>query len=288
MHTAGRNGSVLYATVAVPQRFSSRACYLKIVLDLSTDELSYNEKKITLNKQLSRCLVYLAQYPGTMVTKDMLLEECWRKRGVIVSDNAVRQTIFRLRRLLQELGVQENIIISVGKAGYQIAEGKIQLISEPAIITGEDRNTSQPENKTSDAASSPPGEDSQDSVVNTGTRTMKLSVGFMAGVILTSLVCFSATALLRLNIFIDTVSYTAFSTHNGRTYFSHHPPTFSIPVKIEQIESRLSENNILVSRSRYVYLNNSSERLLNLFVCDVPLEKSDNHCINFTVIRSEK
>lgn len=62
-----------------------------------------------------------------LVTKDEFMQVCWGNKGVIVSDNTVRQSLFRLRTSLAEVGAPEDTLITQGRNGYILKPGIIKL-----------------------------------------------------------------------------------------------------------------------------------------------------------------
>lgn len=79
------------------------------VLILIADET----KAVSLNMPASRCLLLLIQQDGKNVARETFFEEVWIKHGAQVTSNGFYQNISLLRRAFKELGVEEDIIITV-------------------------------------------------------------------------------------------------------------------------------------------------------------------------------
>src|SRR5262245_16877516 len=63
-------------------------------------------------------LVYLAQRPGEVVSRDALLAAVWP--GVVVSDDAVTQVVIKLRKALGDSAETPSYIQTISKRGYRL------------------------------------------------------------------------------------------------------------------------------------------------------------------------
>lgn len=86
------------------------------VLILIADET----KAVSLNMPASRCLLLLIQQDGKNVARETFFEEVWIKHGAQVTSNGFYQNISLLRRAFKELGVEEDIIITVPRVGVRL------------------------------------------------------------------------------------------------------------------------------------------------------------------------
>lgn len=79
----------------------------------------YPEQCIVLHGPVSECLLQLLQNNEQVVTQRFLLEIVWGKRGVVVSTNALYQTIASVRKGLKLAGIETEIIKTIPKAGFK-------------------------------------------------------------------------------------------------------------------------------------------------------------------------
>src|SRR6185369_15180281 len=63
-------------------------------------------------------LVYLAQRPGEVVSRETLLAAAWP--GVVVSDDAVTQVVIKLRKALGDSAETPAYIQTISKRGYRL------------------------------------------------------------------------------------------------------------------------------------------------------------------------
>ncbi|WP_239511964.1 transcriptional regulator [Enterobacter bugandensis] len=212
-----------------------------------------------------------------MVTKEMLLDACWNQRGIIVSDNAVRQAIFRLRRIFTGFGLQDNVIASVGKSGYMLESGKITVTGggiTPVDNAGDD--VIMPEYKA-------PALSAVDEHPVPAVKK-KASFKYILRIFLACAVGFSVSALIRYGSFFTPVQYAETERKNGRVYFSQVPETPDSRNKLAMTERALTDNAVPLPQSRFVYINKSSVRSLSVFLCDMPIENKASQCVTLTVI----
>jgi TolB-like protein/Flp pilus assembly protein TadD len=71
-----------------------------------------------LEPRVMQVLVALARADGGIISRDELLESCWR--GVVVGDDALNRVIGRVRRLSEGLGAGVFEITTITKVGYRL------------------------------------------------------------------------------------------------------------------------------------------------------------------------
>lgn len=77
-------------------------------------------KMVALNMPASRCLLLLIQQDGKAVARETFFEEVWIKHGSQVTSNGFYQNISLLRRAFQQLGLEDEIIITVPRVGVRL------------------------------------------------------------------------------------------------------------------------------------------------------------------------
>lgn len=84
----------------------------------STRELILNDQAVMIEPRVMQVLVALGRSPGTMLTRDDLIRDCWG--GRIVGDDAINRVISRLRRIEEGVGKGRFRIETVTKVGYRL------------------------------------------------------------------------------------------------------------------------------------------------------------------------
>ncbi len=92
--------------------------YDEVYLDLRNAELKYREKMVSLTKTESLIMELLFKYQGEFVSREELMENCWQGDDFI-DDNTLAVNIMRLRRKLDDLGLNGFILTKKG-VGYAL------------------------------------------------------------------------------------------------------------------------------------------------------------------------
>jgi len=87
-------------------------------VDAALNRLSAPGKTVKLEPKAMAVLVYLAQRPGEVVSRDTLLAAVWP--GVVVSDDAVTQVVIKLRKALGDSAETPAYIQTISKRGYRL------------------------------------------------------------------------------------------------------------------------------------------------------------------------
>lgn len=87
--------------------------------------LSSQGDVITLNAPTARCLQLLLDKAGQVVSRDDFLTQVWQARGIVVSQNTFYQNISLLRKSLKDAGLTKDIIVTVRRKGFILAEDTI-------------------------------------------------------------------------------------------------------------------------------------------------------------------
>ena len=118
------NTQILLARIVALLKRSSRIqqsnvlVYKDIKLNLSNATILYKDKSIELTKNEVKILTYLLDKKGTIVSRCELMEYLW-KSDYFVDDSTLSVNITRLRRKLEEIGI-ENLIETRRGLGYII------------------------------------------------------------------------------------------------------------------------------------------------------------------------
>ncbi|MFG1174707.1 transcriptional regulator [Erwiniaceae bacterium CAU 1747] len=95
------------------------------ILSLMSDE----NVSVQLSKPGCRLLNELVTHSGTTLTRDELLQNVWENHGLTPSSNNLSNHISFLRKILSQLGMEDNIIITSPREGFRL-EADVQRICD--------------------------------------------------------------------------------------------------------------------------------------------------------------
>lgn len=95
---------------------SSKLTYKNLELDLAKGIVTVEDKSIEITKNEMRILSYLMERKGEIVSREDLMEYLWNS-DYYVDDNTLSVNVTRIRKKLQELGI-ENAIETRRGLGY--------------------------------------------------------------------------------------------------------------------------------------------------------------------------
>lgn len=95
---------------------SNKLIYKNFELDLSKGILVSGDKKLEITKNEIKILSYLIEHKGEIVSREDLMEHLWNS-DYYVDDNTLSVNVTRIRKKLQELGI-ENVIETRRGLGY--------------------------------------------------------------------------------------------------------------------------------------------------------------------------
>lgn len=87
-------------------------------IDARTGELRHGSESLRVEPKVAEVLVYLAQRPGQVVSRDELLSAVWPR--VVVGDDALTQTVIKLRKALGDDPRRPTYIETLAKRGYRL------------------------------------------------------------------------------------------------------------------------------------------------------------------------
>jgi DNA-binding winged helix-turn-helix (wHTH) protein len=82
------------------------------------NQLSAAGKTVKLEPKTMAVLVYLADRPGEVVTREALLSAIWP--GVLVGDDSLTQVVIKLRKALGDAAENPSYIQTIPKGGYRL------------------------------------------------------------------------------------------------------------------------------------------------------------------------
>ncbi|WP_181898373.1 winged helix-turn-helix domain-containing protein [Alteromonas aestuariivivens] len=86
-------------------------------VDINKRQIRFNNKPAEVQPKIFDLLVYLLKQRHRVVPKEELLDEVWP--DVVVSESSLTQSIKRLRDLFRQQGVEQDIVRTVSRKGYQ-------------------------------------------------------------------------------------------------------------------------------------------------------------------------
>lgn len=104
---------------------------MQLMINREARQVSVGGVALTAEPRLYDLLTFLGDHAGQVVEKDQLLEAVWD--GRVVSDAAISQAIAKLRRLLRDAGVEDDLITTVHGHGYRWDGPVPSAPQEPAL-----------------------------------------------------------------------------------------------------------------------------------------------------------
>jgi eukaryotic-like serine/threonine-protein kinase len=108
-------------------------------IDALTRTLRREKEFVTLNRRAFDVLLYLAQNPGRVVSRDELLKNAWP--DTFVDENSLAQSISALRRALEEKPGDNSYVVTLPGRGYQFV-APVQAIAPERLAVVSDVATS--------------------------------------------------------------------------------------------------------------------------------------------------
>ncbi len=102
--------------------------FTEFVLDQQVAELRRNSETVAVEPQVFDLIVYLAENPGKIVSRDDLIANVWR--GRIVSDAAISTRINAARKALGDDGTRQAIIKTIQRRGFRFLP-EVEISGEP-------------------------------------------------------------------------------------------------------------------------------------------------------------
>ncbi|WP_431224772.1 winged helix-turn-helix domain-containing protein [Serratia sp. L9] len=101
--------------------------------------IAYPDRRLSLTTIPARLFTYLLENADKMISREELLNNIWDKYGLDPSNNSVNQYISLIRKSLNELGCEEEIIKTIPRAGFYISGERVS-VSKATKQVAEARN----------------------------------------------------------------------------------------------------------------------------------------------------
>jgi TolB-like protein/tetratricopeptide (TPR) repeat protein len=100
------------------------------LVEPALDRISKDGAVRHLRPRLMDLLVFLAQHPGEVVTKDQILDHVWQQR--FVAESVLSRSVADLRQLLDDDAEQPRYIETIPKRGYRLVAAEGSLVPRAA------------------------------------------------------------------------------------------------------------------------------------------------------------
>lgn len=118
---AAKVQAVLRRTYSFQNRSASVMEHGGVILNLADMSLLYEGNRVELSKNEFRILQLLYENAGNTVSRDKIMKRLWDNE-YFVDDNTLTVNMNRLRKKLEEAGI-ENFILTKKGVGYQLGKG---------------------------------------------------------------------------------------------------------------------------------------------------------------------
>ncbi|MGE9552910.1 winged helix-turn-helix domain-containing protein [Erwinia amylovora] len=97
----------------------------QIFFDSDTASLSpvgISDELVQISNPAKRLLLLLIYHQGEAVSREVIFKKVWDDFGMVSSNNNLNQCISKLRRVLKNLGAEEEVISTVPKLGFMLLQ----------------------------------------------------------------------------------------------------------------------------------------------------------------------
>lgn len=244
---------------------------------------------IFISAAAARCLMALIDAAGEPVSREELLYAGWGAQGNVVSENSLNQAITQLRKVMKELELSGELIITVPRLGYKISRMfNIERVDKDSGV---------------DLTEHLPAIDHSEIVVDTLNEVSSMrSVPLVRALrkILLPVVLIIASFMLFGLVNKSTVQqiFTQYYTVNYlplATRFSHLNIFYNQSIAeqsdylenaVKQLENDKWIKRIVTEDIRFIYINGSyNHDVFSYFLCRKEIEQQENGCEAYTSIQ---
>lgn len=96
-----------------------------ILFDADTRTLSptdFSDDPISISSPSKRLLLLLIAHHGEAVGRELIFKKVWDDYGMVSSNNNLNQCVSKLRRVIKNLGVEDEVIVTVPKVGFMLRD----------------------------------------------------------------------------------------------------------------------------------------------------------------------
>ncbi|HEX4500292.1 MAG TPA: winged helix-turn-helix domain-containing protein [Scandinavium sp.] len=97
----------------------------QVIFDSDTGLLAVHDEQddpVQISNPTKRLLLLLLNHQGEVVNREVIFKKVWDDFGMVSSNNNLNHCISKLRRILRNLGLEEEVITTVPKMGFLFQE----------------------------------------------------------------------------------------------------------------------------------------------------------------------
>lgn len=258
---------------------------MDIILYSQVGVLKNGLRTVELTRQNRLGLLYLCQKEGQLVTKEELISVCWENKAVIVSDNTFRQSLYRLRSALAEIGAPEDTLLTQGRSGYIMKPDVIRVIDTENVY---DALTLTSQDVQQDNYA-PPDLPDEEKGKGKGEKSFFAFWRYIFP-LLTFLFLFIAGISLRYLSFTHTISFAHYKDESGRSYFFSDliSPDKNREEAVRRINYWISKDKMKSYDKPFIYVSADWRDTLTFFSCSNRIELISSDCMTVNIIGRNK
>jgi DNA-binding winged helix-turn-helix (wHTH) protein len=78
------------------------------------------DELIQISNPTKRLLLVLIAHKGEAITREVIFKKVWDDYGMVSSNNNLNQCVSKLRKIVKNLGIEEEVIVTVPKVGFML------------------------------------------------------------------------------------------------------------------------------------------------------------------------
>jgi DNA-binding winged helix-turn-helix (wHTH) protein len=110
----------------------------QVIFDSDTGLLAVHDEQddpVQISNPTKRLLLLLLHHQGEVVNREVIFKKVWDDFGMVSSNNNLNHCISKLRRILRNLGMEDEIITTVPKMGFMFQkEIEVEQFPDPTSV----------------------------------------------------------------------------------------------------------------------------------------------------------
>lgn len=120
-----------------------KVCFGEFELDFGRFQLCRNGKPVRLEGLPLQLLIFLAENPGQLITREQIAEKLWGDHVFVDVEQGINTAIRKVRKALDDDSVQPQLLQTVVGRGYRFVgiasqDAKTAAGTEPVVFSPED------------------------------------------------------------------------------------------------------------------------------------------------------
>ncbi|WP_337263896.1 MULTISPECIES: winged helix-turn-helix domain-containing protein [unclassified Serratia (in: enterobacteria)] len=110
----------------------------RILFDADTGALSlcdFSDDPVPISNPSKRLLQLLIAQHGEAVSREVIFKKVWDDYGMVSSNNNLNQCVSKLRKVIKELGIDDDVIVTVPKVGFMLRREILVEVCEKEVAT---------------------------------------------------------------------------------------------------------------------------------------------------------